>query len=188
MLRRSVMTALFLISLGMLGLAFLMTEEASANPRIIQIEEVPLAKAPCDGRPLAGLLFVSDGSGSASSSAIAPPSQPVVPADQLHDPVADPIKAFDDVRAAQKIGWPLALLATLVMAARGLSSAGKRWPSVRWLSWLNTGARAFVIAGLTTLSCAAFNTLALGGTWFAVAMAACAAFLTLVTPSPKTAA
>lgn len=107
-----------------------------------------------------------------------------LPADVLHDPVTHPQAAFDDARAAQKIGWPLCVLAVLIMLARGAQTAGKKW-AWRWLAWLNTGVRAFVLAGIGTVGAAAFNSLALGGTWFAVALAAAASLLALMAPTPK---
>lgn len=126
----------------------------------------------------AGATAITDaGAGSGSGSA--------TPADKLHDPVAEPMAAFDDVVAMKKIGWPLALLGALIMLARGVQSAAKRWPTVKALAWLGTGVRAFVIAGVITVSTASFNALATGGTWFAVAMAAFGAFLALLAPAPK---
>jgi hypothetical protein len=109
---------------------------------------------------------------------------PASPADKLHDPIAEPQQAFDDAVAMKKIGWPLLLIGALLMIARGMQSAGKRWPSVRWIAWLNTGPRAFAIAGLITVGSAAFNTLVGGGTWFAVATAAMAAGLAMMVPAP----
>lgn len=168
------------------GISLVELDSAHAG-RIIQIDPAP-APAPCTEPHAAhpyrdpGYLLVVSGSGSSS------PAPVIAPADKLRDPVSDPVGAFDDVRAARKLGWPLALLAVLIMVARGLQSAGQRWPNSRWLSWLNTGARAFVIAGAATVAAASFNTLALGGTWFAVAMAAVGAALALLAPKPPAAA
>ncbi|MEO7895901.1 MAG: hypothetical protein ABIR65_01260 [Pseudolysinimonas sp.] len=106
------------------------------------------------------------------------------PADALHDPLVAPAAAFDDVRAAQKIGWPLAVLAVLVMLSRVLGGAGTRW-SVPWLAWLAKGTAAFVVGGLGSVSAAAFNALALGGTWFAVVAAAVGAGLALTSPTTR---
>lgn len=174
-----------LVTLAIIGAVYsgisLMQIDSAHAGRVIQIEPEP-APAPCT-QPYAhpyrdpGFLLVSDGSDSSSAPVLAP-------ADKLHDPVLAPLEAMDDARAMQKLGWPLALLASLIMVARGLASAGKRWPSVRWLAWLNTGVRAFAIAGVATVAAAAFNTLALGGTWFAVAMAAAGAGLAMLVPSP----
>ena len=65
------------------------------------------------------------------------------PADQLHDPATSPLEAWDDLKAARKVGWPLALLAAAIMLARGLGTVGR---NVAWLAWLNKG-RAAVILG-----------------------------------------
>jgi len=109
----------------------------------------------------------------------------VAPADQLHDPVVDPTAAFNDAMAMKKIGWPLALLASLIMLARGVQSAAKRWPDVKAVAWLGSGSRAFAIAGALTIGAAAFNVLAKGGTWYAVAIAAAGALFALLAPAPK---
>lgn len=137
------------------------------------------------GLALTGITLVTIGDAFAQPIDAGPGSgSAVAPADVLHDPVTDPVAAFDDARAAQKIGWPLALLACLIMVARAAQTAGKRW-SWAWLKWLNTGVRAFVIAGVITVGSAAFNTLALGGTWYAVGLAAAVALLAVITPAPK---
>lgn len=107
-----------------------------------------------------------------------------MPADELDDPVTNPSAAFDDAKAMHKLGWPLLLLATLIMVAKGLLTAGKRW-KWKWLTWLNTGVRAVAIAGVITVGSAAFNTLALGGTYVAVLIAAAGALFTLIAPTPK---
>lgn len=120
---------------------------------------------------------ITAGSGSGSGSAVP------APADQLHNPVDAPVAAYDDFKAAQKIGWPLALLAALVMLTRGIATAATRW-SISWLAWLAKGAAATAISGAGAIGAAAFNTLALGGTWFAVAVAAMGALLALMTPKP----
>jgi hypothetical protein len=130
---------------------------------------------------VAGTTFVAAGIDAAHADIGSGSS--VTPADQLHDPVVDPLGALDDVRAAKKIGWPLALLAGLVMVVRGLQTAASRWPSVGALAWLGTGVRAVVLAGVATVSAAAYNSLALGGTWFAVAVAAVGAALWLLAPA-----
>lgn len=121
-------------------------------------------------------VMLDAGVGSGSGSAM--------PADVLDDPVTNPAAAFDDAKAMHKLGWPLLLLASLIMIAKGLLTAGKRW-SWSWLKWLNTGVRAVAIAGVITVASAAFNTLALGGTYFAVMVAAAGALFTMIAPTPK---
>ena len=119
---------------------------------------------------LAGLslvAFADDGSGSAA--AITAPATgsaaTAAPSDQLHDPLSAPAAAFDDLKAARKIGWPLAILAALVITAKLLSRLGGVW------SKLGTGHAALAIGALSAGSCAAYNALALGGSWMAVGLA-----------------
>lgn len=127
--------------------------------------------------PDAGVDVPPSGSGSSTTPAPAPP------ADQLHNPLTDPRAAWDDVKAAKKIGWPLALLAGLIMVARALGYAGDRWPKFKAFAKLG-GITGTIVAGVSACGAAAFNTLALGGTWFAVAAAAVGAFFALLHPNP----
>lgn len=111
--------------------------------------------------------------GSATGSAIASP------ADQLPDLASNPTKAFDAEKAAYKLGWPLGLLAAIIMLGRGIGQAGRK---LAWLAWLNKGAAAVITAGAVTVAIAAFNALALGGTWYAAALASAAAGFALLKP------
>ncbi len=111
----------------------------------------------------------SAGSGSAVS----------LPSDQLPDAVSNPGKAFDAAKAAQKISWPLAVLAVIIMLGRGVGQLGKK---LSWLAWLNKGAAAVVMAGIVTVSIAAFNALASGGNWYAVLVAVAGAGFALLKP------
>ncbi len=110
----------------------------------------------------------------------APASSAPVTADQLHDPAIQPVEAWDDAKAARKLGWPVALLAALIMLSRGIGTAGRNVP---WLGWLNKGRAAVIVAGVGTVATAGFNAVGLGGTWFAVLMAAAAAFFALIPPT-----
>lgn len=109
---------------------------------------------------LAGLMCVShtalaDGSAAAITD----------PATSLHDPLSAPAAAFDEIKSAQKIGWPLAVLAAAVILSKLLSRLGGFW------SKLNSGKTALVIGALSAASAAAYNALATGGSWMAVALA-----------------
>lgn len=140
------------------------------------------------------IAFADSGSGSGSGSAVlettpvdhaAPPVVVVVPADKLHDPLTQPTQAFDDIGAATKVGWPIAMLAVAILLTRTLGSLSKRWPQVKGLAWLNTGAAAVIVAAIATIATAAYNTLALGGTWTATVMAATVAGFALLAPVPN---
>lgn len=109
------------------------------------------------------------GSGSAVTS----------PADQLPDIVTNPGKAFDAEKAAYKLGWPLAVLAAIIMLGRGAGLLGRQFS---WLAWIGKGKAAVVTAGIVTVAIAAFNALALGGTWYAALFAAIYAGLALLKP------
>jgi hypothetical protein len=122
--------------------------------------------------------------GSSSSSPPAPaPAPTLVPADKLHDPIEAPIAAIGDVRAAWREGWALGLLVALVIVARGLGTARRRWPASRLLSWLS-GRTALVVLGVGTTGAAAVDAIALGGSWLAAAAAAAGALLALIEPGP----
>lgn len=97
-----------------------------------------------------------------SGSAVAAPA----PVDALGDPLSAPAEAWSDLQAAQKVGWPLAILAGVVMLARLLGRLGGVW------SRLREGKVALAIGALSATSCAAYNALALGGSWLAVAAGA----------------
>jgi hypothetical protein len=117
--------------------------------------------------------LIAGSASSSSGSAIASP------ADQLHDAIAQPTAAFDDVKAAEKLGWPVALLAAVILLGRGAGQLGRK---LSWLAWLNKGKAAVITAGIVTVAIAAFNAIALGGTWFAAAMAAASAGFALLHP------
>lgn len=118
-------------------------------------------------------------SGAAADAAAEPPPS-TGPADQLHDPIDDPGPAYDDlVRAKKSGGWALALLAGFVMITRVLA----RLPGSLG-AWFRVGVRATVVAAGGAIGVAAFNALALGGTWIAVLFAAVGAGLALITPIP----
>jgi hypothetical protein len=109
------------------------------------------------------------GSGSAITS----------PADQLPDVVAHPAQAFDAEKAAYKLGWPLAVLAAIIMLGRGAGLLGRQFS---WLAWIGKGKAAVITAGAVTVSIAAFNSLALGGTWYAALIAAVGVGFALLQP------
>ncbi len=91
-----------------------------------------------------------------------------VPSDAIADPVKEPAAAFDDVKAARKTGWTLALLVVLIMALRGLGY-------FKGLSFFKKDRVAIVVAGALTVATSLFDTLILGGTWVAALYAAAGA-------------
>lgn len=98
-------------------------------------------------------------------------AQPAIPTDPLQDPAA----AFDDFRALTKIGWPVTVLAGVVVAARLL---GRFVPRLSMLA----GKPAAVIAAVASVGASAFDVLALGGSWASVVMAALVAAAALWNP------
>lgn len=121
-----------------------------------------------------GSAVTAGSASSGSGSAVA------APADQLPDAVAHPADAITAEKAAyNKAGWPLAVLAGLIMIGRGLGAVSKKWAP---LAWLGKGRAAVLAAGGVTLAIAAFNALALGGTWYAAIVAAASAGFALMRP------
>ena len=110
-----------------------------------------------------------------AGSAEAPPST------TIDDPIVAPSAAWDDLKAARKTSWPLAVLAGLIMLARLAGSAGSK---MKALAWLGKGKAAFAAAGVLAVATAAFDVLALGGSWVSVLTAAAAAGFALMVPTP----
>lgn len=129
----------------------------------------------------------AQGSGSAvaadGSAAPTPAAPAAAPADQLHDPVAQPLQALDDLKAAKKLGWGVAIFAALALAFRLLGLA----KSVSFLAWLGKGKTATVLAGAGAVILAVYNALASGGAWMAALGAAGAALLHYIDGGAKAA-
>lgn len=138
------------------------------------------------GIPWGVSYAVADGSGSATPGAptlaTPAPDAPVVtpPADKLHDPVAAPAAAFDDVRAAKSVGWAAAVFAVLVMLARLLG----RVQRYSFLAWLGKGRTAVVVAGTGAIAAAVYNVAMEGGSWMALLFAAVLAGATFWNSQP----
>ena len=107
-------------------------------------------------------VATAPGSGSATSSPT------TLPADKLHDPVAAPAQAWDELKAAKKTGWAVLVFAVLVMLTRLLARFGAK---DSWLAALGKGKAAVVIGAVGALSLACYNALALGGAWIAAGAA-----------------
>ncbi len=97
---------------------------------------------------------------------------PAKPADKLHDPAAAPSAAWDDLKAARKDGWAIAVFAALVMLSKLASRLGK---NVKLLAALGKGKVAVVVGAVGALATACYNAAATGGAWSAMIMAGAAA-------------
>lgn len=105
---------------------------------------------------------------STAAEPLGPPTGPAVAATPtIHDPVSAPSQAFDELKAARKIGWPAVSIAALAMLLLALGHIG--------IPWLKDGSRAFALAALTTGASAAALAALDGGAWTAVATAGVAA-------------
>lgn len=161
-----------LILLASLAFGVALTSAASAEPIATVVADPSTAKPALPPPPVAEVA-PAVGSGSA-----------VKPSDTLADPVDDPIEAVYDVRSSWREGWALGLLAALVIVSRGLGTARRRWPSSGLLRWMG-GRPGLLVLGVGTVGAAAFDALALGGSWFAAAIAAIGAALALLEPGGK---
>ncbi len=81
----------------------------------------------------------------------------------VDNPVTDPGAAFDDIRAAKKLGWPALVIVALTALMLGL---GTVFPQ------LAKGSAAFLLACGTTGLLAAGNTVLAEGSWMSVGTAA----------------
>jgi hypothetical protein len=69
------------------------------------------------------------------------------------------------------------------MLTAGFARAADKWPNSKLFAWFKKKKTAiYVVSGLSLTSAAAFNALALGGTWMAAAYAAAGAFFTMLHP------
>lgn len=113
------------------------------------------------------------GSGSGSEAQLAPAPAPKV--DSLHNPAAEPVAAWDDVKAARKTSWPLAVWAGLAMLGKALAYGRERLKGVPLLgklaSWLATGKAAMVVAGFGAIGAAGYDILVSGGSLVAALVA-----------------
>lgn len=106
------------------------------------------------------------------------------PSAELDNPIESPRAAFDDLKAAKKTSWPLAVLAGLIMLLRTAAKVGAKFKSFGWLA---KGKAAVATAGALVVATAAFDVLAMGGSWVSVLTAAAAAGFALLVPvaAPK---
>ena len=88
------------------------------------------------------------------------------PSDALHDPLASPAAAFDDLRAAKRIGWGVAFLVGVIMLCGILGKLGGIFAP------LGTPRVLFAIGSVSTFAATAYNAVYLGGAWVAALAAA----------------
>lgn len=81
----------------------------------------------------------------------------------VDNPVTSPGAAFDDIRAAKKIGWPALVIVSLTALLLGLKTV---------IPSLAKGSTAFLLACGTAGLLAAGNTVLAKGSWVSVATAA----------------
>jgi hypothetical protein len=117
---------------------------------------------------------ISAGSGSAVAAVVTATTSSAtvaVTADQVHDVLSSPAAAFDDVKAARKIGWPALVFVVALILARlaGKLGAIQGWPA---LAKLNTGKVAVVVGGIAAIAAAGYNAAASGGSAIAIATGA----------------
>jgi hypothetical protein len=104
-----------------------------------------------------------------SSGSAATPSTEAAPADQLHDVVDAPKAAWDDVAAAKRVGWSVAVFAGLVIIARLAARLGR---NVKLLAVLGRGKVAVVIGAAGAIGASCYNAAIAGGAWTALLSAA----------------
>ncbi len=108
------------------------------------------------------------------------------PSDSIDNPVDNPLAAIDDVRQAKKQGWATAILVTLIALTAGFARASSKWPTAPVLKTINKNKTVILVVGcLGVCVTAAYNALALGGSWFAVLGAAVVAGVTFVNAQPN---
>ena len=113
------------------------------------------------------------GSGSSSGSGLT--VVVTVPPGQLANPAANPIEAYDEIKTAQRAGWPALLFTILALALKGAAYGYVRLQNVPVLgaaaAWLAVGKRAMAVAGAATVATAIALALTSGTTWTAALMA-----------------
>lgn len=132
----------------------------------------------CGTLGLSGVLVstaFADGSAEVVAAPVAAEQPAPAPHDSIDNPLTSPVAAWDDLKAAKKVSWPMLIWAALAMLGKALAYGAekfKTWPVIGKLaSWLAQGKRAMVVAGLGALGAAGFDVLASGGSWVAALIA-----------------
>lgn len=97
-------------------------------------------------------------------SSTAAPAPTTKPADKLHD-ATNPGAAWDDLKAAKKVGWPLAIFAALIILARAVSKLGSK------VAFLGKGKVAVLVGAVGAIAASCYNAAADGGAWTATMVA-----------------
>lgn len=148
---------------------------------IAQADLAPDAGVKFIDPPAAAAAPVDAGSAAGSGSATTPTP---TPAEKLHNVVDDPLAAISDARALYKQGWAIFLLGLVVMTTATFARAAAKWPTVSLFAFFEKHKTVIlVVSGIGATAAAAFNAIALGGTWFAAAYAALGAAFTMVAPT-----
>lgn len=112
--------------------------------------------------------------GSGSSAHVVPASAAAAP-----NPIEQPAQAWSDEKAAQKVGWPLAIWLALVMLGKALAYGRdkvKGWPVIGKLAArLAVGKGAMIVAAVGAVGAAGYDVLVNGGTWVAALVTSVAA-------------
>ncbi len=84
--------------------------------------------------------------------------------------------AWDEAKAARKVGWPLAVFAVLVMLSKALAYGREKLKAVpvigKAAQWLSVGKRAMLVVGFGTVAAAGYDVLTAGGSLVAALFAA----------------
>lgn len=99
---------------------------------------------------------------------------------QLHDPVSSPGGSWDDLKAARKVGWPLAVFVVLIALCKLAARLGGKW------KLLGAGKVAVVIGAVGAVAASCYNAAADGGAWTATLMAGAGALLHYLDAGGKT--
>ncbi len=116
------------------------------------------------------------GPGAGSGSATAPTTA------TIKDPSVDPAGYISQLENAKKNGWGVVVLVVVFGLCEIAAAAGK---NIAWLAWLGKGRLSIAIGGAAAISMTSINSLAAGGTWMSVGVAALGAVFLYLHPAAK---
>lgn len=104
----------------------------------------------------------------------------IKPSDVIVNPAEHPVQALGEAKAARKSGWAMLLFFCLVAITKALAYGRDKLAGLPLLgkaaTWLATGKRAVLVAGLAAVGAAGYDILAGGGTVTAALFAAVTAY------------